>query len=175
MLYVLYLLYIKVTVYVVWMSFHLHLNTYLIWLVLIFNQFKWSSANTRDDNTVISVYSWKEHVCFLKEWVTEQRSFGNIISAGNTQTSRSNYTLHITPTNLSCPPFLLFYSSLLPLFLPVSGIMHVFTSKVIVPDLYDRPLTLRVLVQQHQEENTQGHVWAGPNLALCHSVAVTSN
>lgn len=53
--------------------------------------------------------------------------------------------------------------------------MHVFTSKVIVPDLYDRPLTLRVHVHQHQAENTQGYVRAGPNLALCHSLAVTSN
>lgn len=36
--------------------------------------------------------------------------------------------------------------------------MHVFTSKVIVPDLYDKPLTWQVLVQQRKGENTQGHV-----------------
>lgn len=36
--------------------------------------------------------------------------------------------------------------------------VHVFTSKAIVPDLYDRPLTLSVLVHQHQAENTQGRV-----------------
>ena len=92
-----------------------------------------------------------------------------------------------TPDNSCRPVVFLFYSPFLhppnththththTPFLPVSGIVHVFTSKVIVPDLYDRPLTLRVLVHQHQAENTQGHVWAGPNLALCHSVAVTSN
>lgn len=53
--------------------------------------------------------------------------------------------------------------------------MHVFTSKVTVPDLYDRPLTLHVLVHQHQAENTQGHERAGPNLVLCHSATLTSN
>lgn len=67
------------------------------------------------------------------------------------------------PDNVYRPVLFLFPSSFIlpffsPLFLPVSGIMHVFTSKVIVPDLYDRPLTLRVLVHQHQAENTQGHV-----------------
>lgn len=37
--------------------------------------------------------------------------------------------------------------------------MHVFTSEVIAPDLYDSPLTLRVPVHQHQaKKNTQGHV-----------------
>lgn len=51
-----------------------------------------------------------------------------------------------------------FFFFLLLFLLPVRGIVHVFTSKVIVPDLYDRPLTLRVLVHQHQAENTQGHV-----------------
>lgn len=86
-----------------------------------------------------------------------------------------------TPDNFCRPVSFLsplcFYSLfLLPALPPsVSGIVHVFTSKVIVPDLYDRPLTLRVLVHQHQAENTQGHVWAGPNLAVCHSIAVTSN
>lgn len=53
--------------------------------------------------------------------------------------------------------------------------VHVFTSKAIVPDLYDRPLTVSVLVRQHQAENTQGRVWAKPNVALCHSVAAASN
>lgn len=65
-----------------------------------------------------------------------------------------------------------------PLFFPVCSplaCVHVFTSKAIVPDLYDRPLTLSVLVHQHQAENTQGRVWAKPNVALCHSVAATSN
>lgn len=63
-----------------------------------------------------------------------------------------------TPDNFCRPVFflppLLFYSFFLLHTLPpsVSGIVHVFTSKVIVPDLYDRPLTLRVLVHQHQAE-----------------------
>lgn len=108
-------------------------------------------------------------------WVTKQKSFRNMISHKNTFTE----TLQaITFADLSCS---LFLSSLNRLFFlphysfPVSSIMHVFTSKVIVPDLYDRPLTLHVLVHQHQAENTQGHEWAGPNLVLCHSLTVTSN
>lgn len=69
------------------------------------------------------------------------------------QTCRSYYTLQITSASLLAPlSFLLVSFSFPPLFLPVSSIMHVFTSKVIVPDLYDRPLTLRVLVHQHQAE-----------------------
>lgn len=75
-------------------------------------------------------------------------------------------------------PLLVFVSFLflLSLLVPVvADIVHVFTYEVIAPDLYDRPLTLRVLVHQHQTENTQGHVWAQPNLAFCHSVAATSN
>lgn len=58
-------------------------------------------------------------------------------------------------------PLLVFVSFLflLSLLVPVvADIVHVFTYEVIAPDLYDRPLTLRVLVHQHQTENTQGHV-----------------
>lgn len=154
----------------------LHLNMFFIWLMLIFNWYKCYSLNTREDNIVDLPYSWKLHVCVIKEWVTEQRSFGKYhFSWKYIQTCR----LQITSADLSwssTPPLLFYFSFLLSgLPLSVSGIVHVFTSKVIVPDLYDRPLTLRVLVHQHQAENTQGHVWAGPNLALCHSIAVTSN
>lgn len=135
------------------------------------------AVKTREDNTVYPVYV--SHICFIIKWVTEKRSFGNIISAGNTfrYSGHALYTPDNTykPCIVPLPPPVLFFLSLPQVFLPVSGIMHVFTSKVIVPDLYDRSLTLRVLVHQHQAENTQGHVWAGPNLALCHSMGVTSN
>lgn len=57
------------------------------------------------------------------------------------------------------PPRFCFIPCLLPVLVPtVADIVHVFTYEVTAPDLYDRPLTLRVLVHQHQTENTQGHV-----------------
>lgn len=57
------------------------------------------------------------------------------------------------------PPCFCFIPFLLSVLIPaVADIVHVFTYEVIAPDLYDRPLTLRVLVHQHQTENTQGHV-----------------
>lgn len=87
-------------------------------------------------------------------------SFGNLNLAGNKPRH--------SDSNNFCKPLSFPVCSLL-------ACVHVFTSKAIVPDLYDRPLTLSVLVHQHQAENTQGRVWAKPNVALCHSVAATSN
>lgn len=59
-------------------------NLYFIWIMFMFNQHKWAGLRTRADNTVYLPYSWRLHACFIEAWVTKQRSFGNIISAGNT-------------------------------------------------------------------------------------------
>lgn len=87
--------------------------------------------------------------------------------------------MQLPPDNFHKPVSFLFLTSLIlppPRFYPpVRSIMHVFTFKVIVSDLYDRPLTLCVLVHQHQAKNTQGHVRVEPNLVLCHLLAITSN
>lgn len=69
-------------------------------------------------------------------------SIGNIVSTGNTP--RHTQTL-LTSASPVVVPFPCAYRSLPCMF---------FTSKAIVPDLYDRPLTLSVLVHQHQAEKT---------------------
>lgn len=141
--------------------------------MLIFNRCKWYGLHAPGDIVVYLSCSWKLWVCRIKKWITKQRSFGNIISAG-CACKLQMWQLH---AGVSCSsPCLCFIPLLFPDLVPsVADIVHVFTYEVIAPDFYDRPLTLRVLVHQRQTENTQGHLWAQPNLALCHSVAATSN
>lgn len=92
---------------------HLHLHFDLTLTLLIFNQFKWRCVKTREDNTVYLVYSWKPHVLFIEKLITEQRSFGNIISAVNTfRNCRSCYTLQITSVVLL--PLLFYFPFLFP-------------------------------------------------------------
>lgn len=143
-------------------------NVCSVCLVLIFNRCKWYRLHAPGDNVVYLSCSWKLWVCSIKKWITKQRSFGNHFSWMRMQTS---------DVATSCSRILLsFHSSSLSWSCPsATDIVHVFTYEGIAPDLYDRPLTLRVLVHQRQTENTQGHLWAQPNLALCHSVAATSN
>lgn len=65
-----------------------------ICLMLIFNKYKWCLAHIREDNIICMAYSpFKLHVCFVKEQVTGQRSFANIISAGNTF-RRAGHSIH---------------------------------------------------------------------------------
>lgn len=122
-------------------------------LLLVFNQLNMRQCNYREDNTVLYCF---EATCMpyqqMSHW--EEVIWKYHFIWKHIQTCRSYYALQISSASLSCsssPPLLVSFS-FPPQVLPVSSIMHVFTSKVIVPDLYDRPLTLRVLVHQHQAE-----------------------
>lgn len=104
--------------------------------------------------TLLSLYILGRHMYVLS--TNESLSRGHLEISSQLAIHSDIQVRVFTPDNFYKPVLFLFHSFFIPLspplFLPVSSIMHVFTSKVIVPDLYDRPLTLRVLVHQHQAE-----------------------
>lgn len=99
------------------MTLHLHLNIYFIWLQLIFNQFKWCSVNTREDNTYLCIFL--EGICMIYQRMSHWTEiiWKHNFSWEYTQTCSSCYTLRMTSTNLSCSsslPLLFFFSPSLP-------------------------------------------------------------